>query len=78
MQMLVSGISEKNGERIAYIRFEEDDCYAEGVIPSCKILKQSGFSEAEIADLELYMRQNLGMLKREAAQIDPIRGLMND
>lgn len=76
MNMLVSGISMKDGEKIAYIMFEEGDCRAEGNIPSCKITSNKGFSGEEVAQLENYMRENLSMLKKQAAAINPITAIM--
>lgn len=49
---------------------------AEGIIPDCKISKQNGFTEEEVCQLELYMKMNLGMLKKTAAAVDPLRAIM--
>lgn len=76
MNMLISGISMKDGEKIAYIMFEEGNSKAEGNIPSCKITSNKGFSEDEINQLENYMRENLAMLKKQAASINPITAMM--
>ncbi|MDD6038954.1 MAG: hypothetical protein PUD20_09210 [bacterium] len=76
MNMLVSGISHKDGKKIAYVRFEDGDCFAEAVIPECRVTKSAGFSEDEVHQLVDYMKNNLAMLKKQAAGINPIKAMM--
>lgn len=78
MTMLVSGILEKDGKKIAYISFEEEGRSAEAVIPDCKVTINRGFSDDECVQLEAYLKDNLAMLKRQAAGVNPIRAMMND
>ena len=77
MNMLVSGVTTtKEGKNRAYVRFDEGNCFAEGIIPDCKIIKQNGFTEDEISQLEDYLKTNLTSLKKEAAKINPIKAMM--
>lgn len=78
MNMQVSGVCSRGDEKVAYVLFEEATRSAEGVIPECKIVSNKGFSQEEVSQLEEYMRDNLGMLKRHAAGINPITALMKD
>lgn len=78
MNMLVSGITGKGDQKIAYVCFEEDTRLAEGIIPDCKITKNKGFTDDEVHQLEIYMKDNLAMLKRQAAGINPIKALFQD
>lgn len=79
MNMMVSGVSEKNGRKIAYILFEDEDKRsAEAVIPECRVISNNGFSEEEVAQLEDYVRRNLTDLKKRAAGINPVTALMKD
>lgn len=78
MNMLVSGISEKDGKKVAYIMFEDDIRSAEGIIPECSITSNNGFTDDEVAQLEDYMKENLAMLKRQAAGINPIKAMMKE
>ena len=39
----ISGVMEKEGKRIAYVRFSRGEDYAEGYIPDCVFTKVSGF-----------------------------------
>lgn len=77
MNMLISGVTTtKEGKKQAYVRFDEGICFAEGIIPDCKITKQKGFTEDEISQLEDYLKANLTSLKKEAAKINPIKAMM--
>ena len=42
---------------------------AEGIYPDCKITKSEGFSEEEIAALELYMKTNGDQIKELASTV---------
>lgn len=78
MNMLVSGIFEKDGKKVAYVSFEEDDKYAEIMIPEVGLVKNDGFNEEEENMLIEYVKENLEMLKRNAAEVNPIRSIMNE
>lgn len=78
MNMLISGVSEKEGKKIAYVRFEEESRFAEAVIPDCRIMSSEGFTDSELSQLEQYLTENLSTLKREAASVNPIRSLMRE
>lgn len=78
MNMLVSGISVIDGEKKAYILFEDENRSAEGIIPDCKIVKNNGFDDDEIGQLEIYLKCNLGELKKQAASVNPIKAMMED
>lgn len=76
MQMIISGVSEKDGEKIAYVRFEDGASYAECIIPKCEVKKSDGFSSDELSQIEQYLRSNLTDIKRQAARINPITAMM--
>lgn len=78
MTMSVSPVCTKNGEKLAYVTFTDAKRSAEGVIPECKIIKHEGFTEDEVGQLELYLRMNLGELKKKAASVNPVRAMMRD
>lgn len=77
LTMNVSPVCTKNGVKLAYVSFTDDKRSAEGVIPDCKIIKNSGFSDEEIGQLELYLKLNLGDLKKKAASVNAMRAMMN-
>ncbi len=76
INMQVSSICNKDGKKIAYVTFSDGTRLAEGEIPACKINKNNGYTDEEVAGLELYMKQNLDMLKSMAATVNPIKALM--
>lgn len=78
MNILVSGVSTKDGKRIAYLLFEDGERSAEAVIPECVIMKNNGFSDQELDDMITYMQDNLGVLKKQAAMVNPFRAMMKD
>lgn len=78
MTLTISGVTEKEGKKQAFVKFEEANCVAEGTIPDCNITSFKGFSDEEVSMLEEYMKDNLAMLKRKAAEINPLRAMMKD
>ncbi len=76
LDMQVSPICQKDGEKMAYVTFSDGKRQAEGEIPKCVILSNDGFSKDEIMQLEDYMEKNLGMLKSMAASVNPLKALM--
>ena len=72
LKLSVSPIVMKDGERMAYVTFEDPGRNAEGVIPACKIQNSKGFTKEEVAQLEDYMRNNLAKLKSMAASVNPM------
>lgn len=78
LQMMVSPICMKDGEKTAYVTFSDGSRHAEGEIPKCVVIKSEGFDNDEIYQLENYMEENLDMLKSMAASINPIKAMMKD
>lgn len=69
LNMSVSPVCMKDGEKCAYISFSDATRMAEGRIPDCKIISNKGFSVKEVEQLENYMSMELAKLKRIAAGI---------
>ena len=78
LNMLISGVIEKDGKKKACVRFEAGDVFAEGFVPDCKIEHQNGFTDEEIKKLEEYMQDNLETIKRKAAEVDPILSMVRE
>lgn len=78
LNMTISGIVPKDGRRHIYVVFEDGSRRAEGSVPDCIIEKNSGFTEDEVKMLELYMKQNLDMIREHAKLINPIKALMKE
>jgi len=69
LNMSVSPICVKDGEKYAFVTFSDGERMAEGRIPDCKIISNKGFSVDEAAQLEAYMERELPALKKMAAGI---------
>lgn len=70
LNMSVSPICAKDGEKYAFVSFADGERFADGKIPDCKITLNKGFSQDEVKQLEEYMRSELATLKRMAAGIN--------
>ena len=72
----LSGVVEKDGQKIAYVRFSRGDDFAEGYIPDCIFIKVQGFTDDEVSMLTDYLRANLTELQKRAAGINPLTAIM--
>lgn len=76
LTMSVSPICKVDNKKVAYVSFSDKSREAEGVIPECKITQNTGFSEEEIAALEIYMKANLDTLKKMAVSVNPANAFL--
>lgn len=76
MQMNVSGISTKDGKKVAYVLFEDENCMAEAIVPDCRVTDSRGFDMDQILQLEEYMREHLDEIKKAAASVNPVSAFM--
>lgn len=51
-------VTDKDQKKQVRVTFERKSDSAEAILPDCKITNQSGFTEEEIAQLELYLTMN--------------------
>ena len=71
LNMAVSAICKnESGEKYAFVTFSDGVREAEGSIPKCNIIRNQGFAEIEVQQLEKYMQENLAQLKKMAAGVD--------
>ncbi len=76
MKLDISGVVEKDGKKIAHVRFNRGKDFAEGYIPDCVFTQVEGFTDDEVSQLIDYLKANLTDLKKRAAHINPLTGLM--
>ncbi len=69
INMTVSPVCAKDGEKYAFVSFTDGERFADGKIPDCKIILNKGFNQEEVKQLEEYMKSELATLKRMAAGI---------
>lgn len=77
VNMSVSPICVKNGEKYAFVVFTDGDRSAEGKIPDCRLISNKGFTKEEAAQLEAYMQRELSELKKMAAGIRILDAFMD-
>jgi hypothetical protein len=77
LNMSVSAVCMKDGEKYAFVSFNDGKRFAEGKIPDCKIVSNKGFSNEEVKMLELYMIGQLKELKKMAAGVRLIDAFMD-
>lgn len=70
-----SGILAREGRRYVSVRFERGDDIAEARLPECKVTKNRGFTEEEVAGLEAYLERENDAIFDKAKSINPIRSL---
>ncbi len=76
MNMSVSEIVRKDGKQQIYVLFTEDDRTAEGVLPDGKIIKNQGFTDEEVSQLESYMISNVDTIRGMAKQVDLMQAFL--
>lgn len=73
VNMLVSGIINKEGRRYARVSFVRGKDVAEGIVPDGIVDHAEGFSDDEIFKLERYIRENRGEIMEQARQVNPLK-----
>lgn len=72
-----SGVVSKDGKNAVCVRFERKRNgrteFAEGLIPSCTITKQEGFSPEEIEGLTEYLKENDLSIREKAKELNHIK-----
>ncbi|MBQ2745319.1 MAG: hypothetical protein IJF37_06910 [Lachnospiraceae bacterium] len=77
LNMTVSAVCMKDGEKYAFVSFSDGQRMAEGRIPDCTIISNKGFTQEEVEMLEIYMRSELRQLKKMAAGVRLIDAFMD-
>ena len=73
VNMLVSGIINKEDRRYARVSFIRGKDIAEGIVPDGIIDHVVGFSDEEVFKLERYLRENRGAIMEQARKVNPIK-----
>lgn len=73
VNMMVSAIINRDGKRFARVSFIRGRDIAEGIVPDGIVDHAKGFSDAEVAKLERYLRENRGEIMEQARQVNPIK-----
>lgn len=71
VRMTYSGLLMKNEEKMVRVCFERGDGdYAEGIVPRGEIVKSSGFTQAEIEQLAVYIKDNANDILKRAKDVN--------
>ncbi|MBR5789972.1 MAG: hypothetical protein IKX99_07700 [Lachnospiraceae bacterium] len=77
MNMTVSEIFRTdNGDKYVFVKFEDGKKFAEGKVPDCKIIKQEGFTDAEVILLEQYMKNEQATIFDAARKVNVMRAFL--
>lgn len=75
IDMLISGMIQKNGKSFSRVSFMRGQSWAEGIVPDGIIEKSEGFSEEEIAQLTAYLVQEKNMILEQAKGVNPLKNI---
>ena len=73
VNMLVSGIINKENRRYVRVSFIRGKDIAEGIVPDGIVDHAEGFSDDEVFKLERYLRENRGEIMEQARKVNPIK-----
>lgn len=76
VKMQVSSFFRKDGEKSIYVMFNDSDKSAEFILPECKLLKNSGFSEDELEQLKDYIDNEKDSIYEIAKKVNPMKGFL--
>lgn len=76
MVVMISGIIRRQDDKRVCVLFSDDKRMAEGVVPACKIISNTGFSKEEVEGLEKYLRENETDIWDEALKVNPLKGFL--
>ncbi len=78
LNMSVSPVFERDGEKKAYVSFSDPGREAEALIPDCEIIKQKGFSEEEVEQLKEYLEAQKDSLMQTASKLNVMDAFMKE
>lgn len=76
MIVRVSGVVRRGDDKRVCVLFSDDNRMAEGVVPACKIISNTGFSSDEVANLEKYLKENETDIWDQAVKVNPLKGFL--
>ena len=76
VEMSVSGLTQKDGKKTAYVLFRDGKKTAEFVLPGCRLLKNEGFADEEVKSLRDYVDGEQDLIYAMAGKINPLHAFM--
>jgi len=78
ISMSVSSMTGSDGEKTVYVLFQDANKTAELKAPTGKLIRNSGFSDEEIAQLKDYVKNEQETILALAKQINPMRAFLGE
>jgi len=76
VKMSVSSLTRTGDKKAVYVMFQDGDKSAEYSLPGCGLVRNKGFSEAELRSLKEYVDNEQDSIYAMAKGVNPIKALM--
>ena len=76
IKMSVSSMTRKNDKKAVYVFFQDGDKTAEFTLPGCELVKNNGFSEDDIRQMQVYIDNEQDTIFTMAKQVNPLKAMM--
>ncbi|MCR5301250.1 MAG: hypothetical protein K6E49_02290 [Lachnospiraceae bacterium] len=76
IKMSVSSMTRTKDSKAVYVLFEDGAKSAEIALPECKVIRNGGFSEEEIAQLKDYVQNEQDSIYEIAKGINPMKAFL--
>jgi len=78
IKMSVSSMTRAGDKKAVYVLFQDGDKSAEYSLPGCGLVRNKGFSEAELKSLKEYVDNEQDSIYAMAKGVNPIKAMMGD
>ena len=78
IKMSVSSMTRAGDKKAVYVLFQDGDKSAEYFLPGCGLVRNKGFSEAELKSLKEYVDNEQDSIYAMANGVNPIKAMMGD
>ena len=78
IRMSVSAMTGEKEKRAIYVLFQDGEKSAEFALPEKKLLRSSGFSGEEIAQLAAYLKSEQEAIVSIAGKVHPMKGFLGE
>lgn len=78
IKMSVSSMTRTGDQKAVYVLFQDGDKSAEYSLPGCGLVRNKGFSDAELKSLKEYVDNEQDSIYAMAKGVNPIKALMGD
>lgn len=76
INMMVSGIIRKKGEKFVHVSFQRGKDMAEYILPECKLKMSQGFTEEELKQLLDYVKGSQADIMEHARKVNPMKAML--